>query len=142
MNRRLGAFIAVGAAGFVLQIAVVAVATAAFGWSPAAATVLGVEAAVIHNYFWHEQWTWADRAVDGRRFRRLCHFHLTTGVTSVAGNLLIVLLAVHLLDLGPVVANALAVGALSLANYVVADRYVFKAAGALSIAAVTIGMVR
>ncbi|MQA29998.1 MAG: hypothetical protein GEU82_09190 [Luteitalea sp.] len=126
MSRRVRAFIAVGAAGFVLQIAVAAMLTWIFGWSPAGATALGVEVAILHNFFAHQRWTWRDRRpAGGDRFRRLLHFHLTSGAASIAGNVFVVRLAVHVLSLDVVLANGLAVGAMSLANYLLADRLVF-----------------
>jgi putative flippase GtrA len=126
MSGRLRAFILVGAGGFGLQLVIVAVMTWIFEWPSAAATALGVEAAVLHNFFWHQRWTWPDRQAAARHSgRRLLRFHLTTGATSVAGNVVAVLLAVHILGLDAVVANVLAVGAMSVVNYLVADRYVF-----------------
>jgi putative flippase GtrA len=126
MSGRLGAFFVVGAGGFVLQLAIVAVMTWIFEWPSSAATALGVEAAVLHNFFWHQRWTWNDRpAAAPARRRRLLRFHLTTGATSVAGNVVLVLIAVRSLGVDAVTANVVAVGAMSLVNYLVADRYVF-----------------
>ena len=127
MSCRFRVFIAVGVVGFVLQVAVVAMLTELLGWSATGSTALGVEAAILHNFLGHERWTWRDRKTSsGSRLRRLLQFQLTTGVTSVAGNVLLVLVGVAALGLGPVVANCLAVGAMSLANYLVADRCVFR----------------
>jgi putative flippase GtrA len=123
---RLRAFVVVGAGGFGLQLTVVAVLTWIFGWPSAAATPLGVETAVVHNFFWHQRWTWHDRpAGDEPAWRRLLRFHLTTGATSIAGNILLVLPLVHIAGLDAVIANVLAVAAMSLVNYLVADRFVF-----------------
>jgi putative flippase GtrA len=126
MSGRLRRFFVVGAAGCVVQLAAVAVLNLAMGWPPAAATGFGVELAVLHNFFWHERWTWNDRTPTGEGgSRRLLRFHLTTGVVSLAGNVLLVLLAARVLGVGSVLANALAVAAMSLLNFLAADRYVF-----------------
>ncbi len=54
-------FNAVGSIGIIVQL----VALATFkGWLQLDylwATALAVEAAVIHNFFWHERFTWVDR---------------------------------------------------------------------------------
>ena len=53
------------------------------------ATALAVEAAVVHNFLWHERYTWADRVQPSWRksLPRLLRFNLTTGGVSIAGNL-------------------------------------------------------
>lgn len=53
------------------------------------ATALAVEAAVVHNFLWHERYTWADRVQPSWRksLPRLLRFNLTTGGISIAGNL-------------------------------------------------------
>jgi putative flippase GtrA len=115
----------VGAAGFAIQLTAVACLTAA-GWKTVPATALAVELAVLHNFWWHERWTWNTRvAAAGRRVNRLVRFHAATGVVSIAGNLLVTTAAVHVFDLGPIAANAAAVAAMALGNFHVADRWVF-----------------
>src|SRR5436190_21825889 len=50
------------AAGFVLQALMLQVLVAA-GLPYLLATALAVEGAILHNFVWHERWTWADRVV-------------------------------------------------------------------------------
>ncbi len=127
-SSRFTAFVLVGALGFVLQVGVLAWLTTALLWSYAVATLVAVEAAVLHNFLWHERWTWHDRSAAAAGLSgRLLRFHATTGVTSIGGNLAMTVLAVELIDLHPVVANVISVGLMSLANYLVADRWVFVA---------------
>jgi putative flippase GtrA len=114
----------VGAAGFVLQIAAVAVLTLAAGWASAPATATAVELAILHNFFWHERWTWKVQNNAGR-LHRLVRFHLATGTTSLAGNLLFTAVAGGVAGLNPVVANVIAVALMALTNYRVADRWIF-----------------
>jgi putative flippase GtrA len=129
MRRRFGAFAVVGAAGFAVQLLAVAALAWLAHWPAAAATAAAVEAAVLHNFFWHERWTWRDRGTDrSGRLQRLWRFHVANGVVSLAGNVAIATAAVSLLHLNPVVANVLAVGVMSAANFVVADRWVFASA--------------
>jgi putative flippase GtrA len=49
------------------------------------ATCLAVEAALLHNFFWHERWTWRAAGATGRG-RRFVRFHLANGAISLAGN--------------------------------------------------------
>jgi len=122
---RIAAFAGVGMLGFCLQMLVVSGLIAA-GWPYLIATAVGVEAAVLHNFVWHERWTWADRTGGSPGpARRLLRFNLTTGLTSIAGNLGFTALYVGQFGLTPVAANVLAVASTTLANFLVADRYVF-----------------
>jgi putative flippase GtrA len=117
----------IGAAGFGLQLALVALLSTVARWPYPLAVVLAVEAAVLHNFAWHERWTWVDRHDAGHaRWRRLVRFHLGTGLTSLVGNVVVTTLAVEVLDMQPVLANVCAVAATSLANFLVADRWVFS----------------
>ena len=91
------------------------------------ATALAVETAVLHNFIWHERFTWADR--DGRRRHtaaRLLRFNLTNGVVSIGGNLLLMRLLVGAAHLQPLVANLVSIAACSLLNFLVSDRWVFR----------------
>ena len=64
------------------------------------ATAIAVQATVLHNFCWHERWTWRDRPSSSRRhvYRRLGHFQLTNGLISVAGNLVLMRLLGRLLS--------------------------------------------
>ncbi len=126
MTPRVSAFLSVGALGFVLQLGTLFILTAMWHWPYAAATLLAVEAAVLHNFAWHECWTWHDRLPSREGLAgRLGRFHAGTGLTSLAGNLVVTTVVVELLHLPPLVANACAVAVTSVANFLVADRWVF-----------------
>lgn len=89
------------------------------------ATALAVEAAVIHNYLWHQRFTWADRAA-GSGIARFLIFNITTGTFSIAGNLMLMKLLVDLAHLHYLLANIIAIVTCSLLNFLVSDRLVFK----------------
>ena len=59
-------------------------------------------------------------------WRRLLRFHLANGLISIAGNAALMALLVGVLGLPPVPANALAVAAMSVLNFLLADRWVFR----------------
>jgi dolichol-phosphate mannosyltransferase len=119
-------FNAVGIAGFVVQIAVLATLLR-MGVHYLAATTLAVELAVLHNFACHERWTWRDRPANGgMRLRRLGRFHAANGLVSLAGNLVLMRLLVGLLDVPPIPANLLAVIACAVVNFTAGDRIVFR----------------
>ena len=82
-------FYAVGAAGIIVQLAALVFFKSFLSVDYRFATALAVEPALLHNFFWHERWTWADRTrlLPTGRGGRLIRFHLTTGALSILGNL-------------------------------------------------------
>jgi putative flippase GtrA len=117
-------FNAVGAVGIGVQLGVLAGLRSGLGVGYMAATGLAVEAAVIHNYFWHERFTWVDRET-GNSLARFAKFNLTTGLFSVAGNLVLMRIFVGLIGMNYVVANLVTIATCSIVNFVVSDRVVF-----------------
>ena len=119
-------FNTVGLGGVVIQLCVLAGLTKALHVPVALATLVAVEAALLHNFFWHQRWTWRDRPSSGRDELavRLVRFHLTNGMVSFVGNLVITTLLVRS-GMDPVAANLVAILACSLVNYAAGDTYVF-----------------
>jgi putative flippase GtrA len=126
VSSRLGRFAVVGAAGFVLQLLALWALTSLAGWPWLAATAAAVELAVVHNFVWHEHWTWRDRGEAS--WTRFARFNIVTALTSIAGNLALMGILVGVMRIPAVLANAIAVGVLSAANFVASDRWVFKSA--------------
>lgn len=126
--RRWLKFNVVGAVGICLQLFAVYLLGSVLGVVSLWATALAVEAAVLHNFLWHEHFTWADRRA-GTRFhvlRRLFAFNLTTGVVSIAGNVFLVSLFMRELRAPLLLANLISIAACSLLNFLVNDRIVFR----------------
>ena len=128
MMIRIGRFITASVVGFVLQIVALA-ALIALNVQYLLATALAVELAIVVNFLWHERWTWQDRPArnDRERLGRLVRYNTMTGITSIAGSLLITALLVESLSLSPVVANILSVVALGALNFAGAETLVFRA---------------
>jgi len=123
-------FNSVGALGFVVQLTTLALLMGWLEWNYVPATALAVETAVVHNFFWHEHWTWADRAEAGRwgSMRRFLRFNLTNGALSIAGNLIFMRLFLGTLPVNYAAANTLAIAVCSILNFVVSDLLVFRKA--------------
>jgi len=118
-------FNAVGALGILVQLGALALLTGMFHVQYLIATALAVESAVLHNFLWHERFTWADRS-GGSRLRRLIKFNATTGFFSIIGNMVFTKLLVDV-GLGDVAANAGAIALCSIVNFLLNDRLVFVA---------------
>jgi putative flippase GtrA len=125
--RRWLKFNTVGAIGIAVQLLALAILKGCLGVNYMAATAVAVEIAVLHNYVWHELWTWRDRR-EGRRIARLLRFNLSNGAVSIAVNLILMRLLVGTLHIPYLVANLGAIAAGSLANFLLSELFVFRRA--------------
>jgi putative flippase GtrA len=87
MAMRWFKFNLVGGIGIAVQLATLTSLKMVWHLDYLIATALAVEVTVIHNFLWHERFTWANRA--GAGFARFVKFNLTTGLFSITGNLLL-----------------------------------------------------
>ncbi|MBZ5666166.1 MAG: GtrA family protein [Acidobacteriia bacterium] len=121
-------FNAVGGVGIGVQLAALAIFRSWLKLDYLLATGLAVEIAVIHNFLWHERFTWVDRPA--RRWRhsalRLAKFNASNGAVSIVGNLALMRLLVGQFKFNYVAANLLAIVVCSLVNFVLGDRFVFE----------------
>jgi putative flippase GtrA len=113
----------VGGMGIAVQLFMLGVLKSGLHLHYLVATALAVETAVVHNFLWHERFTWADRV--GAGFARFCKFNLTTGLLSIAGNLLLMKLLVGVGHLNYLLANGITITACSVVNFLVSDGFVF-----------------
>ena len=123
-NRRWFRFYTVGAAGIVVQTGVFAALAPLLYPHYLVATGIAVEMAVLHNFFWHRRWTWADRP-GARVVHQLVQFNLTTGLLSLVANLFLMRVLVGVVHLHPLLANLLTIAICSVATFVISDRVVF-----------------
>lgn len=127
LARRSLKFYVVGAIGIGVQLIFLFLFKTEMRLNYLVATALAVECAVLHNFLWHEHYTWADRRESyAGVFGRLLRFNGTTGVISIGGNLLLMRLFVGTLHLQYMFGNLLTIGACSLANFWASDRVVFQ----------------
>jgi len=136
--QRWTAFNLVGLIGIGVQLGVLAALVHGCGWNYLAATALAVETAVLHNFAWHQRWTWKDRQPASLRESavRLLRFHALNGAVSLAGNIAITGILASAFHMEPVAANAIAIVACAFVNFAASDRLVFRSTTAAAIAIV------
>ncbi len=113
----------VGGMGITVQLLMLLVLKKGLHLDYLIATALAVETAVVHNFLWHERFTWRDRA--GAGLSRFLKFNLTTGLFSIAGNLVLMKLLVGFGGINYLSANGIAIAACSMVNFLVSDGFVF-----------------
>ena len=141
-------FNAVGGMGIAVQFAALFLLKGVLHFNYLVATAIAVEAAVLHNFAWHERFTWADRTKSGqtesdpknldqmelglserqwrRSLSRLLRFHLTNGFVSIVGNLTLMKVMLGRGHMNYLLANAIAIAWCSLANFLVSETWVFQ----------------
>lgn len=133
MNARRGTvvrwlkFNAVGALGIAVQLSLLFALTRGLHAGYLLATAVAVEAAVLHNFLWHERYTWAERVRPSWRhsLARLFRFNLTTGAVSIAGNLALMRVLAGFCHMNYLAANGIAIAVCSLANFLLSEHWVF-----------------
>ncbi len=120
-------FNAVGGIGIVVQLAALSVFRSWMNLDYLLATGLAVEIAVIHNFLWHERFTWADRPATRwvHSLFRLVKFNASNGAVSMVGNLGLMRLLVGEVKFNYVASNLIAIVVCSLVNFLLSDRLVF-----------------
>jgi putative flippase GtrA len=121
-------FNAVGALGIAVQMVALFVLKSVLHLNYLVATAFAVEAAVVHNFVWHERFTWVDRvrAAAHGAARRMLRFNLTTGGVSIVLNLVLMKLLAGMAHMNYFLANIIAIALCSLANFVASDEWVFE----------------
>jgi len=121
---RFARFCAVGAGGVIVQTVTLTVLLRFAGLHYLIATALAVEASVLHNFFWHRNWTWAERP-QRRGLSTLLRFNATNGALSLVVNLFLMFLLVGVLRINPYASNLITIVACSILNFALADKIVF-----------------
>jgi putative flippase GtrA len=118
----------VGGMGIVVQFTALFFLKSVLHFDYLLATAIAVEAAVVHNFVWHEQFTWADRVQRSwsRSLRRLLRFNLTNGAVSILGNLALMKVMVGFGHMNYLLANGIAIVLCSVANFLVSEEWVFE----------------
>lgn len=121
-----GKFNLVGLLGVIVQLLLLKIFTV-IGLDYVIATLIAVEITIIHNFFWHEHWTWRERLTNefSSQNVRLLRFNATTGLISLIGNLLLMKLFVETAHLPIILANLLAIICCSIFNFLISNFLIF-----------------
>jgi putative flippase GtrA len=119
----------VGGIGIAVQFAALFFLKSVLNFDYMLATGIAVEAAVVHNFVWHEQFTWSDRVQPSWQtsLPRLLRFNFTTGAVSILGNLALMKVMVGQGQMNYLLANGIAIALCSVANFLVSEQWVFEA---------------
>ena len=127
LGQRWLRFNAAGLLGIGVQLAVLSL-LARNGAGYLSATFIAVECAILHNFLWHEHWTWrhATAATPEGWPLRLLKFHVANGLIAIAGNALLMSWFVGVLGGPVVISNLITIVLCGTANFIAGDRFVFR----------------
>ena len=124
---RWGKFNLVGAVGMAVQLGALALINHLAPGHYMVATAAAIEITLLHNFVWHLRYTWRDRRGGSALPGQLMRFHLSNGLVSMLGNLLLMRLLVHEARMPLLASNAIAILCCSAANFCLGDRWAFAA---------------
>lgn len=122
---RWGKFNLVGAMGMVVQLGALTLFNRWMAGHYLYASAAAIELTLLHNFVWHLHYTWRDRRDDASRIRQLVRFHLSNGLVSMIGNLMLMRLLVHETHLPVLVSNVIAILCCSVANFCLGNSWAF-----------------
>ena len=132
-HRRLLPFALVGASGVVVNLAGVWVAMQCLSFSTlaiprreAVASLAGIVVSVLSNFGLNDRWTWRDRQTGHGWWMRLLRYG---AVSAVSGGLQfgVSMLLIHVTPMSIYMAQFLAIGVGTAANYIANNRWTFRA---------------
>ena len=115
----------VGAMGMVLQLAALALVNRLAHGHYLYATAAAIELTLLHNFAWHLHYTWSDRRDNSVLLAQLIRFHLSNGLVSMLGNLALMRILVREAHIPLLVANSIAIGCCSIANFYLGHSWAF-----------------
>lgn len=115
----------VGVLGMGVQLGALALLDRGFPAHYLCTSALALELTLLHNFVWHLHYTWRDRRDRTPRTAQLVRFHLSNGLVSMAGNLVLMRLLVQDAHLPVLAANACAILCCSGVNFFLGDQWAF-----------------
>lgn len=122
---RWGKFNLVGAMGMMVQLSSLALFNRWSAGHYLYASATAIELALLHNFIWHLHFTWRDRCADTGLIMPLIRFHLSNGMVSMLGNLLLMRILVQEAHLPVLVSNCIAILCWSIVNFYLGNTWAF-----------------
>jgi putative flippase GtrA len=118
----------VGAMGMVVQLNSLAVFNHWLAGHYLYAAFAAIELTLLHNFAWHQRYTWLDRRDGSALLSKLLRFHLSNGLVSMVGNLALMRVLVGGAHLPVLAANGIAILCCSIINFCLGDNWTFASA--------------
>jgi putative flippase GtrA len=113
--------------GMIVQLAALALISRWSAGHYLYATAAALELTVLHNFVWHQHYTWRDRRGNSPLRDQLWRFHFSNGLISLLGNLAIMRILVREARLPLLLANGTAILCCSIVNFLLGNKWAFAA---------------
>ena len=120
----------VGAIGIAVQLSSLALFNRITRGHYLLASAAALELTLLHNFVWHLHYTWRDtthQRLLPATIIQLLRFHLSNGLVSLLGNLILMHLLVSQTHLPVLAANAIAILCCSSINFFLSHHWIFAA---------------
>lgn len=124
---RWSKFNLVGVLGMAVQLTVLALLNRRWPGHYLWTSGVALEVTLLHNFVWHQRFTWCDRSELSQWPRQLLRFHLSSGLVSLVGNLALMRVLVHDAQVPIVISNIIAIMSCSILNFYAGNRWAFVA---------------
>jgi len=121
----------VGVLGIGVQLSVLTLLNRLWAGHYMWTSAIALEVTLLHNFLWHQRFTWRDRRELSPWPGQMLRFHLSNGLISLAGNLALMRVLVHAAHLQVIMANTVAILCCSILNFYVGNRWAFATAAHL-----------
>ncbi len=122
---RWSKFNLVGALGMVVQLSALAAINRLAPGHYLFATMAAIELTLLHNFVWHLHYTWFDRRDNLRIGTQCIRFHLSNGMVSMIGNLILMRVLVHSARIPLLASNSIAILSCSIVNFILGSTWTF-----------------
>ena len=122
---RWAKFNLVGVAGMLVQLGLLALLNRCVPGHYLLASAAALEVTLLANFVGHLNYTWRDRRDGSTRVAQLLRFHLSNGLVSMVGNLVLMRVLVNQVQVPVLAANAIAILCCSILNFCLADVWAF-----------------
>ena len=117
----------VGVLGIAVQLGSLWILVELGRLGPLPATAMATELAVLHNFLWHTQWTWAERRASMlQSIGRFVRFNLSNGAVSLVGSAILMAVLTGRAGIPYLAANMIAMAVCSIVNFALSENLVFS----------------
>jgi dolichol-phosphate mannosyltransferase len=125
-DSRLLKFCIVGTCGVIVNMGVLYILSEFAGLPYFISSLAAIELSIISNFVFNHLWTWSDRTNEVSVLRKLIRYHLGVAGTAYLWNYLILVGLTEWLGIQYLISNLAGIGAGTIANYLISDRWTFK----------------
>jgi dolichol-phosphate mannosyltransferase len=118
-------FLCVGAMGVVVNSAALWMLVHHLGWPYLVSSPVAIQLSIVHNFIWHDRWTFNDRRANGTWFARLKSYEVVT-LAGMALNWVLLMVLVGWAGQPLLLANLCGIAAGTLLNFAMSKLWAWK----------------